>query len=1007
MRHALRTFILTVMAALALPAVGQRQTTDISSGGWELTLDHNATWEGDTLYIAPELSALPPRTPSGGWSLLDRPDRRDISLPATVEGEMWGWNGQTFGVTGNYVGVSWWRKTVSIPKAWQGRRITLRFEAVRFRAEIFIDRRLAGYDIVNSTPFETDITRYVTPGTTAEIAVRITDPNGNFNWKDSQTYRWGRYMTNPSHGFGGITGRVCLQATPREYIEDIFIENTPDPHTVNAHITTSAPGSLSIDIMRHGEKESLWHTATDSRHVTVNMPQARLWDIDTPELYDMRVVMGGDTLTRRFGFRSFEVGERDGDRMFFLNGRRITLRTAISWSFWPDNGITPTKEMAIRQVKAAKALGLNMLNFHRTIGNTDVLDAADSLGLLYFEEPGGNQIPERVFPSYIKERGTAADGGEEVDASFAFKFRSEKLRRMIMRDRSHPSLVIYNMHNERGAKPRAEDREQMMMGHKLDPSRIMTYNSCNGKNPEMEPDDHFKLHLMPYEMEFRNTGWWDNHHAGGPGVYHDNIYQGPDNYLRMSGNKDEIVYWGEDGAIGTPPRLQLIRDEILASGRDRGWEAADYLAWYDAYDRFIRERGFSKAFPCVDSLTRKMGNVAYYYQGRVIENIRLNNTVDAYAINGWEAMKLENHSGMVDNYRNLKGDPELIAQYNKPLLVAVKADHKVLATGDTTTIDAFIINEKDIHGGMTLTLTATDSRGTVIGKAKRRVSVTGGHTYGERLMTGWKLRVLSEGYTHIKAVLSDHGRVIATGHEEIFAVEENVSLPKGVCAVADTTGVVERFMRGHGVETRTYTKGRPEADYMIVGAFEPTQFGSGYSDILEWVYTGHTLVIIDNTERWAELLADKEVMDYRGTRQLGRSWYGGNFFCRSHSVLDGLPADCVFNWEYQAFAAYNRRRMGMRDMNGDIIVACVSDHKKEVYSAMSEIRCGRGRVIITTLDIPSCLRANRQEMGPVDTDGMNESISSLSRHLYNKADITGRRLLLNLARYAAETSVRR
>ena len=110
--------------------------------------------------------------------------------------------------------------------------------------------------------------------------------------------------------------------------------------------------------MRHGDTEILWHGTTDGRDVTVNMPEARLWDIDTPALYDMRVVMGKDTLTKHFGFRSFEVRDIDGDRMFFLNGRRITLRTAISWSFWPDNGMTPSGEMAVKQVMAAKALGL-------------------------------------------------------------------------------------------------------------------------------------------------------------------------------------------------------------------------------------------------------------------------------------------------------------------------------------------------------------------------------------------------------------------------------------------------------------------------------------------------------------------------------------------------------------------------------------------------------------------------------------------------------------------------
>ncbi len=106
--------------------------------------------------------------------------------------------------------------------------------------------------------------------------------------------------------------------------------------------------------------------------------------------------------------------------------------TAISWSFWPDNGITPSDELARRQVESAKKLGLNMLNFHRTIGHSNVLDYADELGLLYFEEPGGNQYPISHFNDNNKQ------------SKFYFAYRNEKLVRMIKRDRNHPSLVIYN-----------------------------------------------------------------------------------------------------------------------------------------------------------------------------------------------------------------------------------------------------------------------------------------------------------------------------------------------------------------------------------------------------------------------------------------------------------------------------------------------------------------------------------------------------------------------------------
>lgn len=999
--------ILAIVAMLfATPQLlAQRENVDLSNSDWALTLDRNASWEGDKLFVNPQLSTLPVNEPTGGWSLLAQPDKQRVHLPATVEGELWGWNGSTYGVTGNYVGVSWWQTKVNIPASWAGKRITLRFGAVRFRAEVFVNRKLAGYDAVNSTPFEIDITPYVSLGKSNEISVRITDPNGNFNWKDSQTYLWGNQVNNPSHGFGGITGRVSLVATPQEYIKDVFVENTPESRTVMVHVETTGNGPLHLAITPHGSSKVVWQRTVSGRDVEVHLPNAKLWDLDHPNLYDVSVTMGKDLVSRHFGFRWFNVGTVKGDRMFFLNGKRITIRTAISWSFWPDNGITPTRELAIKQVADAKKLGLTMLNFHRTIGNTDVLNAADSLGLLYFEEPGGNQISVNMFPSVLAKNGGVAQeaGGMKLSTDFAFAFRNEKLARMIKRDRSHPSLVIYNLHNERGAEPQPEDYNEMRMGHRLDPSRIMTYNSSNGKNPEGVPDNRFKLHLMPRDTTFYNVGWWDNHHAGGPGVYHDYIYQGKDNYLRWSGNKGEIVYWGEEGAIGTPPRLQLIRDEIMRKGGPKGWEAADYLNWYNAYDSFLHQYGFSKAFPSVDSLTRKMGNVAYYYQGRVIENIRISNTVDAYAINGWESMKLENHSGVVDNYRNLKGDAWLIARYNRPLYLAVKLNHKVLAVGDTTLADIYIVNEKNIHGSAQLKVVARDSKGQLHGSFTGRVKVSGGVVYGECLKEGLPFVMRNPGYTHIEATLYQNGHEVAKGTDETYAVNLNASGISGKGLVADTTGTIRNFMNECGIELTDYHTGRPQGDYMIVGAFEPQQFGSGYNDVLEWVYTGHTLIIVDNPLRWADLLADKEVLDYRGYKQLGTSWYGGNFFCRNHPVFQDLPSDCVFNWEYQCFAAYNRRRIGLRVASGDVIVGCVSDHKKEVYSAMSEIKAGRGRIIITTLDIPSCLQGLKKYDKPVDLDGMNESMNTFNNRGQNKANVIGQQLLLNLIRYATQT----
>lgn len=635
-----------------------------------------------------------------------------------------------------------------------------------------------------------------------------------------------------------------------------------------------------------------------------------------------------------------------------------------------------------------------MLNFHRTIGQQNVLNYADELGLLYFEEPGGNQYPA--------DRYNATDSPGKKQADFYFATRNEKLTRMIRRDRNHPSLVIYNMHNERGAEPQKQDSLQMLAAHRLDETRILTYNSSNG-SIKMGKDPRFKLHLLPYDFTFRDYGWFDQHHAGGPGTYHDNLYKNPNDYLRYTDHKDEIIYYGEEGAIGTPPRLQLIRDEILRTGKNIGWETETYLKWYDAYDSFLKNTpGFSKAFPNVDSLTRKMGNVAYYYQGRTIENIRINNITDGYAVNGWESMKLENHSGIVDNYRNPKGDPDLIARYTKPLFVAVKMNRKVLATGDTSIVDFHIVNEVNLTGAYTLEVKVTGSAGQTILLKNIPVSITGGSTYGELLSAGFPVVPMTAGYTTVKADLKKDGKIMATGNDQLFAVKPDINnIPAGM--VADTSMAMEVFLRSAGINTfKEFRSGRPEGKYLLVGAFEPQQTGNPLvTEILEWVNEGNTLIIAGNTEHWASFLAKKEIIDYRGMKELGTSWYGGNFFVKDHELFTGLPQHCVFNWEYQSLATYNKNRIGLRIFNGETVVACVADHKQEVYSALSIIPHGRGRIILSALDILSCLKGLKAEQR-AEGDGENAAMNTLNVSQQNKANIVAQQLLLNMLKYAGK-----
>jgi hypothetical protein len=936
----------------------REEAIDLSERNWRLWPDTTSNWINDTLWIVPDsISELPINAPSCGWIQLEKGIGKNIRLPATVEEHFWGQNGNSYGVTGDYIGVTWFSSQFNVSDDDLTKRIILHFESARLRAEVYINRKLAGYNLIDGTPFEVDATPYVKEGRN-QLAVRITDPNGEFTRCDWPYFSWGSYPIMPSQAFGGIPGKVRLYVTDKTFIEDVFIKNKPSITDIDAEVTLRHPrgisGTLTFTLSKWGSREILMKEKLSVRadsavpvySKTISFPDALPWSPSKPDLYQLNVEWKGDDGTkdafiRRFGFRWFEVRDIAGDKQFFINNQRVVLRTSISWGFWPVNGIFPTNQLAVKQINTAKKLGLNMLNFHRSIGQARLLDLADELGIFYYEEPGGYR---------------------EGEDKFSRMWGREKLLRMIKRDRNHPSLIIYNMSNESGRDPKPQTRIDIADAHKLDETRIITYTSQHfspdmpqygGRCPKTPAP--VKLHMMPYNHELLYQGWWDEHHAGGPGSYYDEMYNSPDDYYLNTNHKGEIIFYGEEGAIGTPGRLELIKNAIEQEDT-RGWDSDDFLKQFEAYDKFISERGFRKAFPNVDNLTRGMGNVAYYYQGRAIENMRINNINDGYAINGWEENKLENHSGIVDIYRNPKGDLNLIAHYNQPLYIAVKARNKVLEVNQKTFIDIYIVNEVDIKGDCELEISVVDQKGEIF-KEKYQVKVSGGNVFGELLLKGIEVTPRLDGYTQIEARLEQDNELITEGQEVLYAVSPGVGELTGDFSVMDTSGILEKYLSNAGFKAvQSYRGGRPKTSCLLVGLATPPENFSIRHELYEWVAEGHTLIIAGSADIWAKSLARREIVDYRGSIPMGTLWYGGNYFVKENPLFEGLQVNSVFNWEYQCFAQYKRKRIGLRLVGDNILVGAASDHKQELYSVVSIIPMGKGKIIISALDILGAIK---------------------------------------------------
>lgn len=171
--------------------------------------------------------------------------------------------------------------------------------------------------------------------------------------------------------------------------------------------------------------------------------------------------------------------------------------------------------------------------------------------------------------------------------------------RMVKRDRSHPSLAIYNMINEQWnqfmeSHPNlpAVHRHDLQAAHALDPSRIMLYTSAwaDVANPMA------KMHMWPFDNTVYYRGWSDNHRAEGPYTWKQSFYHSSTAHYKLTHDKTEVVYWGEEGAISTPPRYQLIKAE-LAKAHHLGWDGQLYLDRYKQLDQFITDKEFRKTFP--------------------------------------------------------------------------------------------------------------------------------------------------------------------------------------------------------------------------------------------------------------------------------------------------------------------------------------------------------------------------------------------------------------------------
>jgi len=342
------------------------------------------------------------------------PDARTIRVPGCWQAQGVGGEGMAVPhlcqdnlpkkLRGSFVGEGWYRRSVEIPSAWAGCRIWLKVGRVGSQGWFYVNgRAVALHDqAVGAAKYE--ITPFVTPGEKATI-VAIAD--------NAVCGRSGHYALCR---WGGILRDLELEATPREYIDDVWVRGNFDARQAEVHVTLAGfEGAGGVTAFRgldsladrvgyfgpmirvtiEGKTVEVPARAGENL-VRVPLEAFRPWSPESPNLYwaDVELTDGKEVTMswrERFGVRKFEVR----GKAFYLNGRPLFLRGFGDNYIYPISGASPAdREFHLAHLKQARAAGFNYVRLHTHPENEEYFEAADEAGIIvqpelgyYFDNP--------------------------------------------------------------------------------------------------------------------------------------------------------------------------------------------------------------------------------------------------------------------------------------------------------------------------------------------------------------------------------------------------------------------------------------------------------------------------------------------------------------------------------------------------------------------------------------------------------------------------------------------
>ena len=530
--------LVLLLSIFTTPANAQRMVKDLNFG-WQFRLNNEGEWR--TVDVPHDFQIEQPWVAPAAD---ERPDNTDVA--ANIKSRL---SSRGF----KEMAKGYYRYHLTPTPDMEGRRMLLDFEGIMYTAEVFLNGERVGGTDYGYVGFEIDITNKLKAGkdNLIEVVADTREPNNS---------RW--------YTGGGLIRNVSLISTPKELFfgrHSLYI-TTKENRLVSigaefTNLTKAKATDIKLEILDpdnnvvYSDKVSLpRHRATRRQEVTVAkdivIPNAKIWDIDTPYLYTVKAQLlredgtVADETTDQFGIRTVEFSPEYGMK---LNGRKVLLKGYANHHTLGALGAAAYPKAIEKRLQLMKQFGLNHVRTSHNPYSRQFIQLCDKYGILVVDE--------------LYDKWTRQHTGGKVPFEQHWQY---DVPEWVKRDRNSPSVVLWSLGNELQQDPNQPFNDFGVTMYKLMRTLVHRYDSTRLTTVAMHPRyRNWQTDSLPHDLAMNTDIQAYNYRymyfpGDGRRFPWMNFYQseasvsamGP-NYFEM--NLDKVIglaYWGVIDYLG-------------------------------------------------------------------------------------------------------------------------------------------------------------------------------------------------------------------------------------------------------------------------------------------------------------------------------------------------------------------------------------------------------------------------------------------------------------------------